>query len=66
MSLEKLEKMCAELETKQKEIQGGLKKDFNSGSVYLDCGLLDDMEHLIVIKAKIELLTELINDFEEE
>jgi len=60
--LENFKKRLEVLEDEENKYQSKLANDFASGKIFVDCGVMDRVESLTVIKSKIELLEELVED----
>jgi len=58
--LEKLRKIAEKLKIQENEIESKLRKKFDDDSVFIGCGMMDSMEGLIIVKAKLELLVDII------
>lgn len=62
---EKLKEMLAELDAEEKKVQGKILDDFNRNRIYCNCGTMDNMEELMVAKAKQDAIYDILDIIED-
>jgi molecular chaperone GrpE (heat shock protein) len=61
----KLKEMLSELDMDEKKVYTRIQKSFNEGKVYCNCGTMDDMEELMVAKAKQDAIYDILDIIED-